>query len=779
MDAEQRTRGAPRAAHKLGTFGGVFTPSVLTILGIILFLRLGFVVGSAGLPRALGILGIAVAISVLTSLSVSAIATNRKVKGGGDYYLVSRSLGIEYGGALGLLLFGAQAISVAFYCSGFGEGVAALFPDAGPGFARAAAFGAALAVVAVAYVGADFATRFQYAIMLALIAALVSFFAGSANAWSPERIAESATLAPSASFWWLFALFFPAVTGFTQGISMSGDLRDPARSIPLGTFLAVGLSTLVYGAAMVAIAAAVPTETLRSDTAAMRGVAAVPGLIDAGVIAATLSSALASCLGGPRILQALAVDGVFRPLAPFAHGVGPARNPRRAVLASGAIALATLALGGLDTIAALVSMFFLLSYGLLNYATYVEATAASPSFRPRFRFFHARASLAGMVLCGAAMLAIDPVAAVLAGALLGAVYQYLRRTAVPARWRDSRRAYRFRLIKDHLRELAAAENGPRDWQPHVLAFTEDVERRGLLLSFATWITGSSGLVTAVRLLEGEGTLESSRRACEEAEESLRAELEEAGAEGFPLAVAAPNTRAAAATVVQAWGIGPIRANTVLLNWLQLAHTEADLPRALRYGRVLRAALRLQQNVVVLDADRGEWKRIEDTPEGERRIDVWWFEDDSSRLALLFAHLMRRTDAWDEAKLRVLAPAAPGTDRKLAANLEHRLAELRIEARIDVVVDADADAVAAHSADATLVLLPMRLAGMRILDPFGGPADALLERLPIAALVAAASDVRLGEDESEEEIEGAADDAAEEEAESTEGEGDEDTTTPIA
>ena len=92
---------AGRVSRGLGTFGGVFTPSVLTILGIILFRRLGYVVGSAGLGRALLMLALATAISVITSLSLSAIATNRKVKGGGDYYLISRSLGVEYGGRSG------------------------------------------------------------------------------------------------------------------------------------------------------------------------------------------------------------------------------------------------------------------------------------------------------------------------------------------------------------------------------------------------------------------------------------------------------------------------------------------------------------------------------------------------------------------------------------------------------------------------------------------------------------------------------------------------------
>ena len=219
----------------LGTFGGVFTPSVLTILGIILLRRLGFVVGSAGLGRALVMLGLATLISVLTSISLSAVATNRKVKGGGDYYLISRTLGVEFGGALGLILFAAQAISVAFYCVGFGEGVAALIGGSAL-VTRLSAAGAVVALFALAYSGTDLATRFQFLIMGILVAALVSFFAGADAIWSPSVLNESwGPTGEGPGFWIIFAIFFPAVTGFTQGVSMSGDLKDPARSLPLGT----------------------------------------------------------------------------------------------------------------------------------------------------------------------------------------------------------------------------------------------------------------------------------------------------------------------------------------------------------------------------------------------------------------------------------------------------------------------------------------------------------------------------------------------------------------
>jgi amino acid transporter len=738
---EPAKTGSPR--RLLGTFGGVFTPSILTILGIILFRRLGYVVGSAGLLRAMLMLGLATAISVNTSTSLSAIATNRKVRGGGDYYLISRSLGVEYGGALGVLLFLAQAVSVAFYCVGFGEGVAAMIGGADL-VVRGAAVVAAVALFALAYAGSDLATRFQYVIMALLVAALTSFFVGAYAAFDPALLRASLTPDPDVvdvGFWPLFAIFFPAVTGFTQGVSMSGDLKDASRSLPTGTFLAVGISTVVYAAAIVLFAGARPLSDLAGDYESMGRVASVPWLIVAGVLSATLSSALASFLGAPRILQALASDQLFKGLGVFAVVDARTGNPRRAVVLTGLIAVVAIAVGDLNAIASVVSMFFLISYGLLNYATYVEATGASPSFRPRFRLYDARASLIGTFLCGAVMLAIDPMATALAVSLLFAGYQYLRWTAVPARWRDSRRAYRYRKVKVGLRELADQEESPVDWQPQILLFTDTLERRARVIQLASWISGGTGLITAVQLIEGDGASAAVRARRREAEAQLQTELVKDKLDAFPLVVAAPDLATASMTLLQAWGVGPISANTVALNWLE---RDSSRPEAssLRFGRLLQRVMRLGQNVVLFDAGETDWVRLEETKPERRRIDVWWFDDASSRLALLFAYLMTRTDDWDDAPIRVLTPVAADAERKVATNLSYRLEERRIEAAIEPVVDADVAAVTERSRDAAIVFLPFRIEGMRLVDPFGGPVEEMLKNLPLVTLVAAAQDILL-------------------------------------
>lgn len=726
----------------LGTFAGVFTPSILTILGIILFLRLGYVVGRAGLGRALLIILLANAISVLTSISLSAIATNLRVKGGGDYYLISRTLGVEFGGAIGIVLFLAQSVSIAFYCIGFGEAIRSMLP---PGSHITTQVIAVLAVgflFTLAWLGADWATKFQFIVMALLALALISFFWGGLERWEGSIFTSNLSApAHTLPFWVLFAIFFPAVTGFTQGVSMSGDLKDPGRSLPMGTFMAVGLSILVYFGVAIVFAGALPVEVLAGDYGAMKRVARINFLIDAGVISATLSSAMASFLGAPRILQSLAADRIFPFLTFFAKGEGPLNNPRRGVLLSSVIALAAIALGNLNMIAPVVSMFFLISYGLLNYATFFESRSASPSFRPRFRWFDDRLSLLGFMACLGVMLAIDITAGVVAISLLFAVYQYLKRTAGPARWADGRRSYHLQRIRDNLLAAEAEPEHPRDWRPQVAAFSDDPHRRVQLLTFASWIEGKSGLTAAVRVLVGKGL--KMLKARDEAEAELRKNIVENGLHAFPLVVISPELGVAVHTLLQTLGIGPIRVNTLLLNWLEnLPRKLLDLSQ-LRYGRYIQMAFRLGCNIIILDAEAEEWQELVNKKGHERRIDVWWSGDATSRLMLLLAYLIKRDAAWEGALIRVLAvPRHSTAEGPGDEALEQLLDDVRIDAQIEFVENNTVETIGARSGDAALVFIPFRLRGNQMMGFSQEPLEELLKPLSVVALVLAAEDIDL-------------------------------------
>ncbi|MHC5210496.1 MAG: amino acid permease [Planctomycetota bacterium] len=760
---------------RLGTFAGVFTPSVLTILGLILFRRLGYVVGAGGMGQALVILLIAHAISILTSASLSAIATNLHVKGGGDYYLISRSLGVEFGGALGVVLFLAQSISVAFYCIGFGEAIAALLPgDASIG-AQGLAVMAALFLFVFAWLGADWATRLQYVVMAALGSGLLAFFIGGLAEFSWARVEANWTPAPGAGldFWVLFALFFPAVTGFTQGVSMSGDLENPGRSLPGGTFAAVFVSLAVYLGATLVFAGSATGESLTADYEAMSRVAVLPVLITVGIVAATLSSALASFMGAPRILQALAQDRVFPPLLPFAVGQGETNNPRRGVLLTLAIALVFCAAGGVDFIAPVVSMFFLISYGLLNYATALEARANSPSFRPRFRWFHYRASLLGALACLGVMLMINPWASAIALVFMFALYQYIERLAAPSRWAAGRRDHYFHSVRTNLRAMAEEPVHPRSWRPHLLVFSDAPARRRGLVEFASWIEGGAGVTTVVRLIEGDG--DELAELCRSEQKALEDDIEKQELEAYALVVAAPNLTTAAQTVIQAHGIGPLRPNCVLINWL--GHHEADAggakaaqERATGEGegevegegvaerpeeeapddelkehifvRHLRAASRLGVNVIVLDALEKELAAVEAVPAHQRRIDVWWTDDETGRLSLLLAYMMTRSDEWAGATIRLLARGSRGRQDKGRERLRETLDDIRIEAEVLTISDLTREKLVQRSRDASLVFLPLRLRRQRAMDLFGKPVEDLVADLPMLALVSAVQDITL-------------------------------------
>ena len=746
MKSAQPPPAADEKNGKLGTFSGVFTPSVLTILGIILFLRLGYVVGSAGLGQALIIIALANTISVLTSISLSAVATNLKVKGGGDYYLISRTLGVAFGGSIGLVLFLAQSVSIAFYCIGFAEAVVGFFPESTLLTPRLIAMGAVSFLFVFAWLGSDWATRFQFLVMALLVAALTSFFWGGVMQWDWAQLtANWVNPENRVPFWILFAVFFPAVTGFTQGVSMSGDLADPAKSLPLGTFLAVGVSILVYFASALVFAAVLPNAELTSDYGAMKSIARYGFLIDAGVIAATLSSAMASFMGAPRILQSLSADRVFPLLTPFAKGVGPSANPRRGVLLSAIIAFAVIALGQLNLIARVVSMFFLISYGLLNYATFFETRTASPSFRPRFKWFSPHLSLLGFLTCAGVMLAIDPRSGAAAIAVLFAIHQYLSRTDRPPRWVDSSRAYHMQQARNH---ILAADKGPshdRDWRPRLLILDYGKERRAALLLFSAWIEGGAGFATALHIHEGEGA--AARKNAGEIQKELSAAVREKGVSIFPLTVCAPEFSEALAVAAQSTGFGPIRPNTVVLTGFD---TSGAIPCRNRYHyfQQLRTLFRLGLNIVVLQSPWTAWDDLEQAPARGRTIDVWWQNDATSRLTLLFAHLMTRTKAWENAAIRVLTRGSGVNIESEKKVLGKILDDARIRAEAVIVSSFDPHVVVENSRSANLVFLPFTLKSNGLMDAAGNLLDKTVARLPFSALVLAAEDIDLDSEPEE-------------------------------
>ena len=713
---------AQPAAGRFGTFAGVFTPNVLTILGIILFLRTGWVVGQAGLAGALVIIALANAISFLTGLSLSSIATSMNVKAGGNYYLISRSLGLEIGGAIGIPLYLSQAISVAFYIIGFVEASAAI-PGLNALDPQILATGVALVFVAIAYVGADFALKIQFGILAILVAALVSFFAGGWGDIGTPTMTASYT--EGISFWVVFAVFFPAVTGIEVGISLSGDLKDPSRSIPRGTIASIVVTAAIYIAAAVWFATHASPLDLIQNTGAMAEIAAIPMLILAGVAASTLSSALGSVLAAPRTLQAVSTDRVVPRW--MASQMGSPTEPRAAVLLTGAIAVAVIWAGDLDVVAPIITMFFLNTYGMVNLVAAIEKAVGNPSFRPTFAVKWWVPAL-GALGCYGAMFLINAPATIAAIVVTYGIYFALRRRETVNTWGDVRSGVwtslaRFALLKLERRQ---SSGDARNWRPNLMVFTGQPHNREHLVALADWLSLGRGVVTFSQLITGavEDPNKPALRAT--ARERIRAYIQEHRMAAFAEAQIVPDFASGAVAVAQSHGIGRLEANTVLMGW-----SRTPGGRRLLLS-VLRDLADLHKSVLFLKVhpEQGFGR--------QKTIHVWWGgRGGNGDLMLLLAHLIARHRDWDGATVRVLRMVgrAEAVERVKEETVQ-LLEAVRVEADVRVIVRQRADRpftdlLAEHSQDADLTVLGMQRPEA---EDYGEGLDALVQAAGTTLLV---------------------------------------------
>ncbi|MCP4712530.1 MAG: amino acid permease, partial [Planctomycetes bacterium] len=503
---EKEGRTEPEPVQKFGTFLGVFTPSVLTILGLIMYLRFGWVVGNLGLGLTLLIVVLSSSITFITALSASAVATNMRVGVGGEYYMISRSLGLELGGAIGIPLFLCRTLSITFYSFGLAESIVSFWPQAwGPLQPTTIQLLAAIIIVVITAVSsksAGLVLKLQIPIMVAVCLSILALVFGvfSGDLRQPEFIPTYRT-APE-GFWYVFAVFFPAVTGFTAGIGMSGDLKDPRKSIPRGTILAVltGFITYLSILILLAISARVSFEELAQPDVVWVKIAIFGAwLVYPGIWGAILSSAFGSVLGGPRVLQALASDG----LAPkFLARLSKTGQPTIATWISGMIALAAVALGGLNAVAQFVTILFLTLYVTINFSAALEKLVGDPSYRPTINvpWYVALLGSTGAVVV---MFLINPFACISALILELALYLYLRRRALKTQWGDVRAGFWMAMARFTLIHLRHYEIDSRNWRPQIILFSGDTAKRISLVRLAGWFNQNRGLLTVCQLIVGD------------------------------------------------------------------------------------------------------------------------------------------------------------------------------------------------------------------------------------------------------------------------------------
>lgn len=646
-------------------FGGVYTPSVLTILGVIMYLRFGWVVGNVGLLGTLAIVTLSTTITFITALSVSAIATDRVVRVGGAYYMISRSLGIETGGAVGIPLYFAQALSVALYTLGFAESLAQTFPQLNQTYV---ALITTIAVAVLALTSASIAIRTQYFIMAAIILSLVSFAFGhgveptTVEMWNDQ----------GESFWRVFAVFFPAVTGIMAGVSMSGDLRDPTKAIPWGTLAAVLTGYGIYMILPIFLSLRANSATLIAEPLIMQQMAFWGPAILLGVWGATLSSAIGSILGAPRVLQAIARDDIFpRRLGFLGQGSGAADEPRVGTVITLGVAIAAVCVGELNLIAPVLTMFFLTTYLVLNISAGIEGFLQSPSFRPLFRV-HWSLSMLGAIACLAVMILINAIATVVAGVIVLSIYIWLQRRELNTTWGDTRRGIWMALLRASLLQVRQPDD-PKNWRPHVLVLSGIPRKRWSLVELAHGFTHNRGLITVASVLPPSQANRSPEKV--EVEASLRTYLDHRRVPALVRVVEADNAFEGAQQLVETYGLGSLVPNTILFG------DSEDATRRDAYCQMLCAIHAANRSLVILreNADRGFGQR--------QRIDVWWGGlQANGSLMLLLAYLLRSNMNWHKAEIFVnlVVPEATAA-RSAQENLAELLDTLRIGATPNVIV----------------------------------------------------------------------------------------------
>jgi amino acid transporter len=689
--------------YQFGTFKGVFTPSILTILGVIMYLRFGWVLGNIGLPMTMLVVTIATAITFLTGLSLSATATNMKIGGGGAYFIISRSLGIEVGAAIGLPLFLAQSLGVAFYISGFSEAFVSTVNVAPVlewlPFAitaeRFVALVTLLVLTVIAFVSADLALKTQLFILAMITLSLVSFFIGGAA--EPLVPFDAATPVPGKlPFWVVFAVFFPAVTGIEAGIAMSGDLKDPARALPRGTMAAVLTGYLVYMAIPVVLSRVVPDERLLlTNPLIMRQVARWGSLIVLGVWAATLSSALGALLGAPRTLQALSRDRVLPRF--LGKGYGASNDPRMATLATFAVALVAILLGDLNLLAPILTMFFLTSYGLINLSSGLEGVIASASWRPKFRVWPS-ASLLGAAGCLMTMLMIDAGATLVALAVTAGVYGLMKRRNLSEQWGDMRYGILMLMARYAIQRLARREPGERTWRPNILVLSGSPQSRWYLIEMAHALASEASAVTVATIVPAaERTLEKVRSL----QKTIEAYLEKRDLPALVKVLADDDVQRGAESLIKAYGFGPILPNTIVMG-----ETEND-ETIDRFASLLMQSHRLGRNLVLVREGDAEFESL---PAGD--VDIWWRGKQANiGLTLTLAYLLKRSERWSNKRVRLKRIVKDEAERdEVEKTLRSFVNDKRLDMDVELLLQGEepvTDLIRRSSSDAALVFLGMR------------------------------------------------------------------------
>ncbi|NWX82576.1 S12A1 protein, partial [Nothoprocta ornata] len=624
--AGEDTAGSKEEENKTGfvKFGwvkGVLVRCMLNIWGVMLFIRLSWIVGQAGIGLGVIVIGLSVVVTTLTGISMSAICTNGVVRGGGAYYLISRSLGPEFGGSIGLIFAFANAVAVAMYVVGFAETVVELLKESDTIMVdesndiRIIGTITVVCLLGISVAGMEWEAKAQVILLVVLLIAIANFFIGTVIPTNNEKKARgffnyqasifAENFGPAfrdgEGFFSVFAIFFPAATGILAGANISGDLEDPQGAIPKGTMLAIFITTIAYiGVAICAASCVVRDATgnvndtvvsgmscngssactlgydfsrcrsqpcdygLMNNFQVMSMVSGFGPLITAGIFSATLSSALASLVSAPKVFQALCKDNVYKALHFFAKGYGKNNEPIRGYVLTFVIAMAFILIAELNTIAPIISNFFLASYALINFSCFHASYAKSPGWRPAFRYYNMWLSLFGALLCCGVMFVINWWAALITYAIELFLYIYVTYKKPEVNWGSSAQALYYINALDSALALTTVEDHVKNFRPQCIVLTGAPMTRPALLDITHTFTKNNGLCICCEVYMGP------RKLCVKEMNSGMAKkqawLTKNKRKAFYAAVAADSFRDGVKSLLQASGLGRMKPNTLVIGF---------------------------------------------------------------------------------------------------------------------------------------------------------------------------------------------------------------------
>ncbi|KAF8360024.1 hypothetical protein PRIPAC_95019, partial [Pristionchus pacificus] len=809
---------APKEQKKFGWIEGVFIRCLQNIIGVILFIRISWVTAHCGILLGSLLILLASSVTIVTTLSLSAICTNGEVKGGGLYYLISRTLGPEFGGSIGIMFAFGNAASGALYLVGMSETIVGILNatgivivDGGINDIRIVAVVMAFILKSIILAGISFESLLQKLMLFPMAVSILGFLAGSILPISPDQALKGATgwnLSTISSnifprfehgqgFFSVFAVYFPAATGIMAGANISGDLKNPQTAIPKGTMLAIIASTLIYLTVLIVsgsifvrdadgISPALSFPSIDAMSCAanatcpyglynyyqvMATISIMPSLIIIGMLSSTFSSALVSMVSAPKILQAVSTDKLFPRISGLAKEYGRDRAPRRAYALTFIITVLMAGIGDLNSIAPIISNFFLAAYTLVNYSCFDASFSGSPGFRPAFKYYSMYLSLFGALFCIVIMFTMNWVTALITTTVFMMIFGFLKYRKPDVNWGSSMHANNYKQTLQGMHRLAKADEHVKNYRPQILVLSSPSSPH--LPIFAHSITRGASLIisaTVDELAPSHRTHSHLRVWMDEERRRLRA----AGVRAFPLAMSSEGGWSSGVkAMMQTVGLGRLVPNIVLIglktDWIQQNEktpTQEKMKEINEYFAVIQAAFDRSLGVAILRySQKAECTEIiskKSTSSKTKKllnplnkvqpvelevdniqkgvstvsslfppikggtIDVWWLADDGG-LTLLIPHLLTLPKSYlAGANLRVFSLTSDSSrEKKQEAAMAALLSKFRISFK-DLLIINDVSTQPSKETEAEFNSL---------IAPFRGNGEGMISDLLLKASTA--------------------------------------------